>query len=249
MSDLSYDIVTYCSQSYMQAFDRNIASWLKNTKAKNIYIYTDTNPAKFKNKNKRIIIKPMFKKCNDWIINVGKKTECILDYLVLTDSKNFAFIEMDCMIFEDFGEVFMSDMDISVTRMFSEESYTHATITCGVWFANINDNTKQFFNHWHIQSNKYKEAGIGVYAGLIAYDQLSFTDMIRPAFINKTMKVNPLNEKIYNCEHSKMDILIDIIIKKRPKIIHFKGGKFKNQEYVETILLAMRGKRIIKNEI
>jgi hypothetical protein len=232
---MEYDIITYCSESYIDAFDVHITSWLNNTCAKHIYIYTDTDESKFKIKNKRIIIKPFYEKNDDWIDNVGRKIECVIDYLKSSKSKYVAFIEMDCYIVSEFDEVFNDNVDISVTRLFSTKRYTHGTVTCGLWFAQTSPPVLDFMTQWHDTSTKYKDHKIGIVPELIAYDQLSFTDLIRPAYVNGTLRVNALDENIYNCEHSKEDDLIEQLKIQIPKIIHFKGRRFRNNGYRKLV--------------
>ncbi len=237
----TFDIVTYCSKSYIDAFDAHIRSWLNNTSAKHIYIYTDTDINKFKINNSRVIVKKFHNRCDDWIESVGRKTECILDYLQNSKSKYFAFIEMDCYIVSNFEEVFREDIDISITRLFSKERYTNATITCGVWFTRIDDPVIDFMKEWHRLSNLYKLNGIGVCENMIAYDQLSFTDLIRPMYVDKTMKIVALDENIYNCEHSNRDLMTQQIEDQTPKIIHMKGRRFRNKKFVKMIHDTLEG--------
>jgi len=238
-----FDIVTYCSGSYMEAFDAHIRSWLKHTKAKNIYVYSDEPAESFHVNNSRVVIKPFYKKCDNWITNVGRKTKCILDYLEKTDRKYFAFIEMDCFIVSDFSEVFDPAIDISITRLFSTESYTHATITCGVWFAQVTPKLRQFMKQWHAASRSYMKSKIGITPSLIAYDQLSFTDMIRPAYVNQTFRVKAIDEHIYNCEHTKSEELLKQIETETPKIIHFKGKRFKNKKHIQAVFNVLYPKK------
>jgi len=233
---MSFDIVTYCSNSYFDAYKQHVPSWLNNTSAKRVIVYTDSDKIKIMPLNSKVIVRKQFNKCNNWVTNVGRKTKCILDYLDTDPSEYMAFIEIDCYVLNDFKEVFKPDVDISVTRMFSQESYTHATITCGVWFAKVSEDLYTFMKDWHNLSRKYKDLGIGVTEKLIAYDQLSFTDLIRPAFANQTLRINAINERVYNFEHSDKEQWIEKIEEITPKIIHFKGQRFRDSEFVNEIL-------------
>jgi len=232
----------------MDAYTQHIPSWLNNTSAERVVVYTDSDKIKIMPLNSKVIVRKEFNKCNNWVTNVGRKTKCILDYLDTDPAEYIAFIEVDCYILDDFKELFKPDVDISITRLFSQESYTHATITCGVWFAKVSENLYTFMKEWHDLSRKYKNLGIGVTPKLIAYDQLSFTDLIRPAFANKTLQVNSIDERIYNFERSRDNEWIEKIEEILPKIIHFKGQRFRDTDFVNKILDAASKRKKINDQ-
>jgi len=221
----------------MNAFKFNSRSWLENSKAKNIILYTDSiNFPSYD--NSRFILRKFYDKSNDWIENVGRKTECILDYLKTSTRQHFCFIEADCYIVGDFSEVFDEKYDIAVTRLFSSQKHTHATVTCGVWFAQKTKKTIEFFERWNKISKMYKERKLGIVPDLIAYDQLSFTDIIRLNYVEGPLNVYSLDECVYNSEDSKENIWLEKITRIKPKILHFKGQRYLNEKLTTKVLEA-----------
>lgn len=230
---MPFEIVTYCSENYKDSLDFTLPSWLTNSLASKITIYTDSN--KIKSENKKIQVIPFFPKDDDWVVNVGRKTSCIVNYLQTNHEPNFAFLESDCYVLSDFSEIFLEDFDLAVTRMFSKELHTYATITSGVWFTHSSPKAIQILKDWNTISKQYYQHNIGINRNTIAYDQLSFTDLIRPLYAKNEANIYPLEEDIYNSEHSKLENWIIKLKKTKPKILHFKGQKFRDKRLVHTV--------------
>lgn len=227
---MSYTILTFCSENYLDAFKFSIGSWLK-TKADKIVIYTDFD-LKFGSKKVEII--KYFEPGNDWIVNVGRKVTAALHYLQHNDTKQIAFLDMDCYVIDDFSEVFEWNYDLAVTRFFSKRA---DTITSGVWFAHVNKRVIAFMEEWDRMANKYKLQGKGIKPHWPAYEQHAFTDLVRKTYKDKSIcEILPLEERIYNCEHDNMEKWKKDCRTYHPKIIHFKEKTYNNKEFASEIL-------------
>jgi len=138
---MGYVILSFCSRNYLDAFNFSIDSWLK-TSADKIVIYTDFD---LKADSEKIKIVKYFNPSKDWLVNVGRKVSVSAHYCKHNDSEQVAFLDMDCYVVNDFGEVFSDDYDLAVTRFFSKRA---DTITSGVWFTHLNKQVVSFMEEW-----------------------------------------------------------------------------------------------------
>ncbi len=111
-----YSIITLCTKNYRQAYNFVIDSWLR-TKAEKIYVYTDD--PEWQSSNDRVEIVHCFKYSTDWLENVGKKVFACIDVIKYerTHWHNAIFIDIDCYITAELGNIFNNDFDIAATRV------------------------------------------------------------------------------------------------------------------------------------
>jgi hypothetical protein len=101
----------------------------------------------------------------------------------------------------------------------------------GVWFCKNNENVKRFSNDWNNLQIKYRKNNIGVIKHHSSYSQQSFSFILHEEYKNKTyLNVLPISENIYNYEHDDVNIWINDVNKYNPKILHFKGRKWRNKK-------------------
>jgi frataxin-like iron-binding protein CyaY len=224
----NFTIFTICTENYKDVIDITIPSWLKLNSLEKIYIYTDFD---LTYNNDKVVVLNKIKKTNDWLEIVGLKALLLKDFLDFYEGINFAFIDIDCYIKEDFSEVFNLDFDIAATRMNSRKM-----ANSGVWFCKKGDGIKMFNKQWCLKQDEYLRKKIGVKKHISSYSQKSFSDILHKEYNNeKKIKVIPINENIYNCEEDSVDGWIKKIIKNNPKIIHFKGRKWRDKNCMNIL--------------
>lgn len=228
-----YEIFAYCSKNYEDAYNFVIDSWIKCKYVTKIYIYTDWD---LKSINDKVEIRHMFEPSNDWIVGTGRRLDVIKHYSDENQGKkkNVLFMDIDCYIVKEVGEVFNLSFDIGITRLYSQESYAKTTATAGLWFAKLTPGYYKFINDWFARAEVLKDEKKGLLAHHISYVQYSFTDIARAK--TDDYKVQSLDEKIYNSEHTLLDKWYRMISQYKPSILHYKGRRFRDQEIVEKSL-------------
>jgi hypothetical protein len=227
-----FEIFAYCSKSYEDAYHFVINSWTNLSNVSKVTIYTDWD---LKSDNEKVITKQLFEPSNDWLIGTGRRLDVIKDYSEENkgSAKNILFLDIDCYIVRDVEEVFNRDFDIAITRLHTTESYANKTATAGLWFARFTPGYYKFINDWFELAKRYKEQGIGIKQYHISYVQYSFTTIARQGM---GYKILSLDEKIYNSEHTIESMWYEQIQKYQPKILHFKGRRFRDISIVERAL-------------
>lgn len=234
---MAHRIVSYCSKNYSDALEYIVPSWVQNSQPDEVIVYTDWEPdVEIDN----VTFIKAYDISDSWVENVGRKADSICRYLAEYDDLDIAFIESDCYVVRDFSHLFDKDFDIAVTRFHSKEKYTCGTITCGLWFAHVNKRVRNLITQWRKLQKAYFMAGKGIRKGMIAYDQYSFTDLVRNKYASGEVKILPVDEKVYNCEHSDVNIWRKYLDEYETCIIHFKGGSFNNTDFVREMVERAR---------
>lgn len=231
---LPFEIFAYCSKNYKDAYDFVIDSWcLPNVNKITIYTDFDLEPT-----NKKVHVINMFEENKDWLVGTGRRLDVIKHYLKENEgkNKNVLFLDIDCFIVKDPSHVFNQNFDIALTRLFSNNSYTNSTATAGLWFAKLTPKFYTFISDWCALAQAYKQKGKGITKYKISYVQYSFTTIARNALNNLKYHVLPINENLYNSEHSVNSKWLANIDKSKPYILHFKGRKFRDPKLVNTVL-------------
>ena len=232
-----FEIFAYCSKNYEDAYNFVINSWTKLDNVTKITMYTDWD---LKPKNSKVEVKNMFDESKSWITGTGRRLDVIKDYSELNkgQTKNVLFLDIDCYIVKDMSEIFFRSFDIAITRLFTGEEYANKTATAGLWFAKLSPGYYNFIEDWFKRANVLKERGVGVEDHRISYVQYSFTDVAR----TKTPRysVLPIDEKVYNSEHSDERTWYNLIRKHHPKILHYKGRRFRDQRIIDLSLSLAR---------
>jgi len=228
-----FDIFAYCSKNYEDAYEFVIKSWTKLRSVENITIYTDWD---LKSTNSKVEIIQMFEPSDDWIVGTGRRLDVIKHYSKSRrdSNRNVMFLDIDCYMVRDVEEVFDLDFDLGITRLDSRERYACKTATAGLWFARFTPGYFNFINDWFNLASKFKNRGHGIKRHHISYVQYSFTDIARRQ--TSSYKVLPLDEKVYNSEHTLDDHWMNLIKRHHPKILHFKGRRFRNKKLVNEVL-------------
>lgn len=237
---MSYQLVSYCSENYSDAFDFVIQSWLR-TSAERIIVYTDT--AAIKSPDPRVIIVPHFDPSDDWLVSVGRKIQTVCDF-VYTFPKvtNFAFMDIDCYIAKDIEPIFDHKFDIAVTRLLEKTPHVANTASAAPWYGRMSPRMLQFVTDWARQAEIYKAAKKGVRKHKVSYVQYSFTDIIRRAYqTGGPYTVFPAQKNIWNCEDQNDANWLATIREFKSYVIHFKSRKFRNPELAKQVFAAIKG--------
>ena len=147
---ISFDIVSYCSENYEDAYNFVINSWVNNSLCNSISIYTDTDIIKSNNPKVKII--KIFDKSSDWLIGTGRRIDAVKNFSVNNPKcPMFVFLDIDCYIVKPFTEVFQvmeNFFDVAVTRMAGRNEMAHGTANAGVWMLKNNQAGFQFIDDW-----------------------------------------------------------------------------------------------------
>ena len=229
----NYEIFAYCSQNYEDAYNFVIDSWTRPSNITKVTIYTDWP---LQPKNSKVIVRPLFEKSNSWIIGTGRRLDVIKHFSEenKNNPKNILFLDMDCYLVSDVSEVFSYPFDMAISRLYSGSKYTNLTATAGLWFAKLSSGYYNFIEDWFKIAKVCKDKKIGIQDYRISYVQYSFTKVAKTRTPRYT--VFPIDEKIYNSEHSNINLWFNMIRQYHPKILHFKGRSFRNPKIVKTAL-------------
>lgn len=235
----NFDIVSYCSLNYKDAYDFVIDSWIKNSLCNNITIYTDGDLIKSNNPKVKII-KLFNKYSNDWLIGTGRRLDALKHYINSKPQCDFfCFFDIDCYVVKPFVEIFdimKPFFDLTVTRLFPRTENSSITSTAGLFFIKNNQAGCDFISDWKLLSDKYKQEKRGVEPYKISHVQYAFTKMVMQGYdLRKMYKVYVASEKIYNSENSIDSRWLKEIERNHPKILHFKGRRWRNQNLVKRI--------------
>lgn len=236
----NFEIFAYCSKNYEDAYKFVINSYTKPENVTKVTIYTDWD---LKSDNPKVEIKHMFEPSSSWIVGTGRRLDVIKDYSELNrgQAKNVLFLDIDCYLVKDVSEIFRRpDYDIAITRLFSGQRYANKTATAGLWFAKLTPGYYNFIEDWFQRAAILKSNGYGVTDHRISYVQYSFTDVARTA--TNRYSVLPIDEKVYNSEHSDEREWYKMIREHKPKILHYKGRRFRNKNIVDLSLSLAGGK-------
>jgi len=218
-----YLIFSICTENYKDALDFTLPSWIKQDAVGKIVIYTDFDYDTIKS-NKLEIINTL-KKTDDWLEIVGLKAIQLKEFLETYNPRHFVFLDVDCYILKDVSEVFSQDFDIAATRMNKKKP-----ANSGVWFVKNTDKIKRFADDWILKQDEYKKNGWGIKKHRSSYEQNSFSDILHKEHKNKTyFNVLPISEGTYNYEDDNMDRWINNVNKHKPKILHFKGRRWRDK--------------------
>ena len=225
-----FSIFTICNHSYKDAIDFSIPSWLKLQSVDKIYIYTDFE---YEYNDERVIIINSIDKTDDWLKIVGLKAMILKEFITEYNPLNFVFIDIDCYITADISDVFDYDFDIAATRMHSKKS-----ANSGVWFCKNTDAMKQFSEEWIKLQTEYRNRGKGTVKHRQSYSQLSFSEILHKQYKSKNgcLRVHPIDGQIYNSENDNINEWYKNVKKYNPKILHFKGRRWRDKKIVKNVL-------------
>lgn len=143
-----YDILTYISKEYNDVLLDNIKSWQK-LGVNQIHVFTDINNDIIINRS-NIHVHKVFDDKQFFGVNCKRKAESLGLYLKEKNaSQRVLLIDADCLILKDLNYVFYYGKNVIVTADKNQkDKHIHKTVSSGVVFLNINDETKKFVEEW-----------------------------------------------------------------------------------------------------
>lgn len=227
---MKYSIFSLCTKGYRDAYDFVINSWLNNTNAEKIYIYTNDND--WRSNNKRVKILTFSNDETNWNKIVAFKTDAYID-IYRRNITNSVFLDIDCYVFTDIGHVFEKNFDFAVTRLY----YENIAVNSGVVFTKRTEKLVRFYKEWRNLEYSLNKRNIPK-PRTCSNNQKSFSDLIRKKNKTKQMNILDLDAQIYNrkAKPEGLNVLLDQIHSgKEIKILHFVNNSYRNLEYVEVL--------------
>jgi UDP-N-acetylglucosamine pyrophosphorylase len=229
---MKYSIFTICTENYRDAYEFVIDSWLNNTKAEKIYIYTDDD--KWKISNPRIELVKFLDKSTDWLKIVKTKTTVFKHFLTTYNIDNSIFVDMDCYIKEDLGHVFENKFDVAVTRL----NQKRTAVSTGIILVKNREKMIPFLDEWNNQQEHLDSKRRKVKERTCSNNQKSFSDLIRKKNRDRKMNVLDLDVDIYN-RKAKPNRIKDLVKQekagKKIKVLHFYNTSYRNKKYVKQV--------------
>lgn len=230
-------IYTICTHDYKDAYDLVIDSWLKKTSAYKILVYTDKKWDSGKERVSIIERLPEVRGSSDrWLSAVRwkrKLTEEVLGMMAKGDSA--VFMDIDCYLLGDIGDVFQKDFDLAVTRLFTGR---RLTVSTGIFWFRKTDYMVHFMTSWEriekILKSKKKDR-----ARACSNNQRSFSDAARTFHRLGHMKIKDMNHGIWNRKfhkgHLERNDLMDQVRTKKIKVLHFYNNSYREPGFIEEL--------------
>jgi len=229
---MSYCIYTICTKNFKDAYNFVIDSWLNNTIAEKIYIYTDD--IDWVSNNYRIEIIPLFGACNDWLTSVNYKVTASKD-VVKKPFEKLVFVDMDCYLTGDLEHVFEQEFDFAVTRL--NNPHPDVRVSTGIFFFHNTEKTKKLFDEWEeLQKNVWgKEKAC-------SQSQNAFSMLIRQHHEIGDYNIIDLDVDIYNRKTSTkwlIDLRKDI---EKTIVLHFYNTSYRDDYCVNEVMNMLKEK-------
>lgn len=217
-------ILTICTKNYKPGLDFCMPTWQKISGLKKITVITD-----FEQEDDGIVeYLQWMRPSTDWLEVVGRKVLMIKRYIAEENPDRFIFLDVDCYLTRDIGDVFQVPFDLAVTRL-----YHPKTASTGIIYFNVNNAVRWFLSEWQQRQSDYRNRGIGVRPHRQSYSQISFSDILREA---TWMDVFPLSGDVYNSEDDNVDRWVQKIGLYNPKVLHFKARRWEKKTVIDKIL-------------
>jgi len=233
------EIITYCTEGYLDCLRLTLPKMLEHGRASKVVVYTSSASVKeklapglpsgvtFRPAPERTCITPSDHWRRKIDILSESHTKCVASYMVWLDA--------DVMPVAPFAEVWgrLAGVHLGATRMFNVRA--RGDVNAGVIFFRRAPELTTFFAEWAQLSDHFEKTGeAGIWA-----EQHALSVLAHDAYAGKkSYTCTPLPEDLYNLEDDKDDVWLDRIKRHRPKLIHFKAGRWKNADLVRRALAA-----------
>jgi len=232
-----FDIVANCSSNYVAALDFALPSWIQNSGADNIFIYTD-GPIENKWGDKVKFIET-YEPSTEWVEWANRKPKTLVKYLKeANEGTTFFLTDLDCYAVKSWRYAIENPgwwfKAIRTDKTIEDASEKMAV---AVFFGVVCEEMYQFANKWdRIVEKTAKEQPDLIKAiaklKISGHDQMVFDKLV------KQLDVVPLNENIWSNERDDYDEWKKLITKYKNevRVLHFKGGRWKDPKIVKEIL-------------
>lgn len=237
----SFEIITYVSGGYDRCLAITLPTWLANTSAERIVIYTDGpgNQIREQVSNdasaKMIEWRQLFNELPESLpICYERKIVVLLNAFNRCRTTHFCWLDADVMATADFKEAFakMGSNEIGGTRMFNQTIRGKGELNAGVIFFQNSPMLTTFLLDWTDLAKQFKAKG----QGGLWYEQASASRLIHAAFHGqRTYSAAALSGELYNCEDDSTKQWFARIERCRPKLIHMKAGRWQVTEMMARV--------------
>lgn len=225
---MSYNIITYCSKTYLPCLKQSINTWL-NTGAQQIFVYSDGIPKLFS--NEEVVVKNIFEPTKLRSVNCFRKAIALKHHMDNYKHLNIVLLDVDCFVFGELGSVFDDNFDIAVTCTKSPVKRKINDINAGVLFVKHSHLTEEFVDDWSEKAEDFRQSQ--------SQDQEWLNRVVKK---NKHLIVHVLDQKCYNhyphinLPQNIANWINDIEKCDEIKIIHMAFGLWKSIELVNSIM-------------
>ena len=231
-----FDLVTVACGEYAAAFEQFLPGWLANSGARSITVISD---AQFGNLPVRVHHRHLQNKARSWLSGVMAKADALSVHLeTCADGTRLVLLDADCAVLKDLRPFAEGTADLTLTR-FSIDPARHprcaGTCSSGAFALTVNPRTRAFVRLWDLVQQAYALVGHGTRPGKVACDQYALTDLARGKACG--VSIRAADERIWNSAPDRSDDawLADIHAR-RPAVVHFKGGRWRNRDLVARII-------------
>lgn len=238
---MSYDLVTYCSESYKDSLKFCLPWWLDVSGCDRIIVYTDSDQWKVGEPHHiPVHYRAIFSKRDGWLANIGRQPDAVRHYVSLQHrGDRFVFIGTDCLTIRPLTQWFDNLNEtkcIGAVRFASRCGKMPVNHFLGV----VSPEMEDFVGRWSSLSNELWRCGVGIVPGQSAYDQISYALLVN--FCTEfTKNIVALDELSLLSEHDDLqqwayNVAYLTNWNLPVFMLHFKGGRWKNKELVNEML-------------
>lgn len=236
----AFHLVTVATRGYEDALRRLLPTWVANSGAESITVYAEDTISGLPGNVRVVCQVPM---ADTWVEGCMRKASMLCkDLGQRTDGDRIAFVDCDCAILADMRPLVAGPEDLALTRFSVDPArYPRCAGTCssGVVGIRVNAKTRNFVNLWDSVQCCYAAYGHGTKPGKVACDQYALTDLARGRACG--VSVRAMDERIWNSNpETDDDAWLAEIRTHKPAVLHFKGGRWKDEDLVRRAIEAAR---------
>lgn len=240
----SFHLVTVATRGYEDALRRLLPSWVENSGADSITVFSD---GPIDGLPEGVSVVQDVAPAQTWVQGCMLKAAALCEAVEKrADGDRVVFVDCDCAILGDLRPLVAGKEDLTLTRFAVDPArYPRCAGTCssGVLGIAVNRRTRNFVSLWDAAQACYAAYGHGIKPGKVACDQYSLTDLARGRACGVTVRA--MDERVWNSNPETTDAAwLAEIAAQRPAVLHFKGGRWKNEDLVRrAIAAATQGER------
>lgn len=239
-----FHLVTVATRGYEDALRRLLPSWVANSGASSITVFSHEEIQGLPDGVKNVV---GLSDPQNWVQGCMFKAAALAEFIEKRDNgERIVFVDGDCAILGDLRPLVAGREDLALTRFAVDPArYPRCAGTCssGVVGIRVNPRTRAFVNLWDAAQACYAAYGHGIKPGKVACDQYALTDLARGRACGVTVRA--MDERVWNSNPETTDAAwLAEIAAQRPAVLHFKGGRWKNEDLVRrAIAAATQGER------
>ena len=237
-----FDIVTFCSEGYDKAINFSVPSWLTESGCGQIVIYSYGKVGKdWKNVDK-IEFREEFEPVDHWHTWALRKPTVLKWYLdTVQEGQRFCLMDLDCFAVNGSWTPAFQEGWLGAIRWDKTIEDASSKKAAAVFFGTKCKQMDMFADYW-IELTQQFNIRILHLKGTQGTEQIAYQFSLK--HISKDVNgIYPLNENIWSNERDNLDEWKAIVHKYRDKvkILHFKGGRWKDYSLYTEIRGLVNG--------